>query len=203
MESTPSYYADPMLWCTDQQLLPPYPFVMTSSFEMNALAQVAYEPSRTCIALKVEEIMPLKQEPDTQIRIETPLPAKRPRKKKMKFNRPIMPEEERKRLEAERRARTNVGNILLTYLYIKKRSGYDVERLFPDITRDEKENYYRFMVQMKRNCSGYLNEYRLSLLWNPGPELDGLNYEIVRVLSHYFLREILPIAIVTSARLPR
>lgn len=128
--------------------------------------------------------------------------VKKVKKTKPKTIRLQMSEQERRRLEVERRARTNVGNLLLTYLYLRRRSSVDLERLFPEITQEEKDSYYRFIVQLKRNSSGYLNDYRLSLLWNPAPDLEGFNYQIIRVLSHYFLREKLPLSIMTSARMP-
>lgn len=72
-----------------------------------------------------------------------------------------------KLLKAERNALTNISNQLLTYLYTKKRCNYDLERLFPAITPDDKEGYFMFMRGLKQSMYGYISEEKLLDMWHP------------------------------------
>jgi hypothetical protein len=52
---------------------------------------------------------------------------------------------------------------------------------------------------------GYISKQKLMQLWHPKEEnenLNKLNYTILRVLSHYYLREQVVSAIINSKRMP-
>lgn len=104
--------------------------------------------------------------------------------------------------KGERNALTNIGNQLLTYLSTKMRCNYDIERLFPAITPEDKEAYFKTATGLKQFLSGYMSEKKLAALWHPQEEQDQFNWVIIRALSHYFLREKLVCSVATSTRVP-
>lgn len=107
------------------------------------------------------------------------------------------------RLEkAERNALTNIGNQLLTFLCTKMRCNYDIERLFPTITPDEKQAYFTAAKGLRQHLYGYISERKLIEMWHPDEEPDHFHWVIIRALSHYFLREKLVCSVATSKRLP-
>lgn len=99
---------------------------------------------------------------------------------------------------------TNIGNQLLTYLYIQKKNHRVIRKLFPSITEEELCHYYEFARKLKECMYGYFNQKKLKKLWHsqPANEKDRFNYEIVRKLSFYYLEHLLVLAIMTSKKMP-
>jgi hypothetical protein len=103
----------------------------------------------------------------------------------------------------ERNALTNMSNQLLTFLYTRRRSGQVLLRLFPNINVEEIDDYYLFVGQLKQSLYGYISEEKMLGLWHPDHEEQPFNYSVLRALSHYYLRERLIGAILTSKRMPK
>lgn len=125
-------------------------------------------------------------------------------KLKQKQPKPVRKPLRKVQIRPERSALTNIGNQLLTYLYIQKKNNRVIRRLFPDITDDELLSYYEFARKLKECMYGYFNQEKLKKLWHsePSSEKDRLSYEIVRKLSFYYLEHLLVLAIMTSKKMP-
>lgn len=60
---------------------------------------------------------------------------------------------------------TNIGNQILTFLYIEKKSGPTLLRMFPDISNEDLSKYYHFTKKLKECTYGYFNKSKLEKLW--------------------------------------
>jgi hypothetical protein len=125
-------------------------------------------------------------------------------KAKPKLPKPLRKIQRKVQIRPERSALTNIGNQLLTYLYIQKKNHRVIRRLFPHITEEQLCSYYEFARKLKECMYGYFNQEKLKKLWHSEPPngKDRFNYEIVRKLSYYYLEHLLVLAIMTSKKMP-
>lgn len=102
----------------------------------------------------------------------------------------------------ERNALTNIGNQILTFIYLKKKNHEVIRRMFPGLTLEQLREYYLFAKDLKQRMYGYINFDKLTDLWHLRQGKDELNFRILRGLSHYYIREGLISAILTSKKMP-
>lgn len=87
-----------------------------------------------------------------------------PQPKRIKKGRRRSGEEFRK---DERHALANISHQMLTFAATSSRCGYDLERLFPEISYEDKAAYFEFMARTKYQLRGYISEDALLQLWQP------------------------------------
>lgn len=66
----------------------------------------------------------------------------------------------------ERNALANVIGQLLKFLTTRSRSNYHIERLFPDITPEEKHTYYIAVKHQRERLYGYVSKQQLLEFWH-------------------------------------
>lgn len=71
------------------------------------------------------------------------------------------------RMKPERNALTNIGNQILTFIYLRKKNQEFIKASFPDLSADELRVYYAFAKEIKQSMYGYINYDKLTLLWHP------------------------------------
>lgn len=98
---------------------------------------------------------------------------------------------------------TNIGNQLLTFLRMRRKNQVVLSRIAPDLAEEQLIRYYSFAQKTKNSMHSYVSFDKLAGIWHDalGNE-EGLFFQaIIRRLSHYYLREMLVLAILTSKKM--
>lgn len=103
----------------------------------------------------------------------------------------------------ERKALTNVGNQLLTFISVRRKDTSKILCLFPNFKESQLARYYCFAKSLKRSMYSYVTLKKLQSIWNAVPETEeeDLYYRIIRQLSRYYIREMLVLGVITSKRI--
>jgi|JI61114C2RNA_FD_contig_21_11752979_length_698_multi_5_in_0_out_0_1 hypothetical protein len=60
---------------------------------------------------------------------------------------------------------TNLGNQIVNFACVRKKSIRTLERLVAGVSVEEVDNYYKFTVRLRKAFNGYLNMKKLQKLW--------------------------------------
>jgi hypothetical protein len=97
-----------------------------------------------------------------------------------------------------------LGNQVITFASISKKSRSTLERLCPSLTDDEITRYYQYATQLRKTINGYINLGKLKKLWGTKPEQSLTMYQVIFVkLNVYYLRQISIPALLTSRKLKK
>lgn len=100
---------------------------------------------------------------------------------------------------------TNIGNQLITYLCSPGKSEARIRQIRPNYTRQDVDGFYAFTRKVKKETDYYLNMHKMQAFWYP--ENQSENYEdyqkLLRILSGYFMAELLPPCILTSTKMKK
>jgi hypothetical protein len=100
---------------------------------------------------------------------------------------------------------TNIGNQLITYLCSPGKSEARIRQLRPHYTRQDVDAFYTFTRKVKKETDYYLNMQKMQSFWYP-EKSDSTPEDfqkLLRILSAYFMAELLPPCILTSTKMKR
>ena len=105
-------------------------------------------------------------------------------------------------IRLERNALTNIGNQLLSFLNMRRKSRLLLHRMFPEVDFEKIEQFYKLAKKIKRSMRGYISYRKLTDLWhNPPGDEEAIHHEIIRRLCHYYLSQNLISAVLTSKKI--
>ena len=124
------------------------------------------------------------------------------RKTRKRIQKQLMEKHRLRRLK--RNVITNIGNQLLTFLCMRRRSQMILSRIAPELKEeDQLAQYYSFTRMLKKSMHSYVSFGKLEDIWRTDFEgnEEMIFREVIRRLSSYYLREILPLAVMTSKKM--